>query len=263
VSFFKLIRIVALLSVLFVIIVGTWMTERRLASWEQPIWVTLYPIADPANARISHFANSVEAEDFEAINRFLTRELLRYGVSLATPLHFQLAPVDSEIPPSLPGRHSTVAIAWWSLQMRWWAWRREKVGDLIAPDIQIFLIYHEPGQFSEMQMSVGMRKGRYGLVKAYTGVDHRSHNHVVITHELLHVLGASDKYVFSTGEPLFPEGYAEPNKQPLFPQNKAEIMAGVIPLSASDYKIPRSLDECHIGHETAKEIGLFQQLIDR
>ena len=262
-NFFKLFRIVALLSVLFVILVGTWMTERKLASWQQPIWVTFYPIADPANARINRFAKSVDIDSFEAINRFLSNELERYGVSLATPLHFQLAPVSSEVPPALPERHSTIAIAWWSLQMRWWAWRRESVGDLIAPDIQIFLIYHETGQISEMQMSVGMRKGRYGLVKAYIGADNRSHNHLVITHELLHVLGATDKYAFATGDPLFPEGYAEPNKKPLFPQTKAEIMAGVIPTSASSHRIPSSLEQCRIGQETAKEIGLYQQLIDR
>jgi hypothetical protein len=114
-----------------------------------------------------------------------------------------------------------------------------------------------------MQMSVGMRKGRYGLVKAYIGADNRSYNHIVITHELLHVLGATDKYTFATGDPLFPEGYAEPNKQPLFPQTKAEIMAGVIPTGVSSHRLPSSLEQCRIGQETAKEIGLFQQLIDR
>ncbi|HET6564998.1 MAG TPA: hypothetical protein VFG52_06250 [Xanthomonadales bacterium] len=261
-SLFKLLRIVILLSVLFVIVVGTWMTERKLARWDQPIWVTLYPIVDEDNAASTRFAQSLELENFSAINDFLTAELSRYSVAMVEPLKFQLAPVSSEKPPAIPERHSPIAIAWWSLQMRWWAWRREKVGDLIAPDIQIFLIYHQPGEYSEMQMSVGMRKGRYGLVKAYTGAQNRSHNHIVITHELLHVLGASDKYAFGTGDPIFPEGYAEPNKVPLFPQNKAEIMAGVIPLSANQHYLPKSLEQCRIGQVTAEEIGLFQKLVD-
>lgn len=261
-NLFKLLRIVALLSVLFVIVVGTWMTERRLARWDQPIWVTLYPIVDVDNVRSDRFARSLKLEHFAAINQFFSSELARYSVSMAEPLQFQLAPISSEKPPSIPERHSPIAIAWWSLQMRWWAWRREKSGDLIAPDIQIFLIYHDPGEFSEMRMSVGMRKGRYGLVKAYTGTNNRAYNHVVITHELLHVLGATDKYAFETGDPAYPEGYVEPNKKPLFPQSKAEIMAGVIPLSATSHVLPLSLEQCRIGQVTAEEIGLFQQLIE-
>lgn len=261
-SLFKLLRIVILLSVLFVILLGTWMTERKLARWEQPIWVTLYPIVDENSSRSERFARTLELDDFAEINHFFTSELARYGVAMAEPLQFQLAPISSEKPPALPDRHSPIAIAWWSLRMRWWAWRREKVGGLIAPDVQMFLIYHKPGGFSEMQMSVGMRKGRYGLVKAYTGAQNHAYNHVVIAHELLHVLGASDKYSFGTGDPIFPEGYAEPNKEPLFPQNRAEIMAGVIPLSSSLHVLPASLERCRIGEVTAKEIGLFQKLVD-
>ena len=239
------------------------MTERRLASWERPIWVTLYPVVDENKPGVLAFAKARQIDDFQPINQFLSSELRRFGVDLTMPLHFQLAPVSFEKPPSLPERHSPAAVALWSLKMRWWAWRRERVGDLIAPDIQIFLIYHQPGQHSEMQMSVGMRKGRYGLVKAYTGNDNRSYNLVVITHELLHVLGATDKYAFGSGDPIFPDGYADPGQIPLFPQTRAEIMGGVIPLTSSRYIIPKSLEQCRIGELTAKEIGLFQQLIDR
>ncbi len=261
-SLFKLFRIVVLLSIFFVILAGTWLTERRLASWQQPIWVTLYPIIDSENSDIMSFARTLQAEDFGSINTFFRSELSRYGVVMAAPMQFQLAPISSEKPPEIPERHSIIAIAWWSLRMRWWAWRRETPGDLVAPDIQMFLIYHKPGEYSEMRMSVGMRKGRYGLVKAYTGANNRNYNHVVIAHELLHVLGATDKYVFETGDPVFPEGYADPNKQPLFPQTRAEIMAAVIPLSASRHVLPESLEQCRIGQQTAEEIGLFQRLID-
>jgi len=262
VNLFKLFRIVVLLSILFAIVAGTWLTERRLASWQQPIWVTLYPIVDSENTGNMRFARTLETDDFDAINVFFQTELSRYGVFLAAPIHFQLAPISSERPPEIPQRHNTIAIAWWSLKMRWWAWRREKPDGLVAPDIQMFLIYHEPGEYSEMRVSVGMRKGRYGLVKAYTGTDNRNYNNVVITHELLHVLGATDKYAFETGDPLYPEGYFEPNKQPLFPQTKAEIMAGVIPVSASEHRLPDSLEQTRIGQKTAEEIGLFQRLID-
>jgi len=262
VSLFKLVRVVILLSILFVIVAGTWMTERRLASWQQPIWVTLYPIVYSENPDIMSFTRTLETKDFDDINTFFRAELARYGVALAAPIQFQLAPISAEKPPEIPQRHSTIAIAWWSLRMRWWAWRRAKPGDLTAPDIQMFLIYHKLGEYSEMRMSVGMRKGRYGLVKAYTGVNNRAYNHVVIAHELLHVLGATDKYAFETGDPIYPEGFAEPARQPLFPQIRAEIMAPVIPLSPTRHVLPDSLEQCRIGQRTAEEIGLFQRLID-
>jgi hypothetical protein len=57
VNAFKLIRVVFLLSVLFVIVVGTWMTERPLASWEQPIWITIYPIAADDEADTRRYVN--------------------------------------------------------------------------------------------------------------------------------------------------------------------------------------------------------------
>lgn len=261
-SLFKLFRIVILLSVLFVIVIGTWMTERKLASWDQPIWVTLYPIVAEGKTGSERFVRSLDLDEFSGINQFLTRELARYGVTMAEPIQFQLAPISAELPPAIPERHDPIAIAWWSLKMRWWAWRRESPGDLIAPDVQMFLIYHQPGEYSEMQMSVGMRKGRYGVVKAYTGAGNRGYNNVVITHELLHVLGATDKYSMATGDPIFPEGFADPHQKPLFPQTHAEIMAGAIPLSAIQHVLPGTLERCRIGQVTAEEIGLLQKLID-
>jgi hypothetical protein len=53
----------------------------------------------------------------------------------------------------------------------------------------------------------------------------------------------------------YPGGYAEPDKSPLYPQQKAEIMGGRIPVSASEFVIPPSLEQCIVGPETAREIG--------
>ena len=262
-SVFKLLRVVALLSVLFVLVVGAWMTERRLASWENPVWVTVYPIAATPDAATVDYARSVTEDSFQAINDFLERELGLYSVTLTPPIRFQIAPFSTDLPPAIPpDRLDTVAVAWWSLKMRWWAWQARRRDGLVAPDIQMFVLYHEVGGHSEMNMSVGMRKGMYGLVKAYAGDRNHPHNQVVITHELLHVLGATDKYTFSTGDPIFPDGYSEPNKRPLFPQTTAEIMGGRIPLTAYQSAMPDSLRQCRIGRRTAEEIGLFDRLVD-
>ena len=56
---------------------------------------------------------------------------------------------------------------------------------------------------------------------------------MVIAHELLHTVGATDKYDPAANESSPPEGYAEPDKIPFFPQTFVGLMAGRIPLSAA------------------------------
>ena len=145
--------------------------------------------------------------------------------------------------------------------MRWWSWRQSFGDDLVSPDIQMFVLYHSLNGNNELGISVGMRKGRYGIVKAYAKRALQASNHVVFTHELLHVLGATDKYVLSTGEPIHPDGFADPDRKPLFPQDYAEIMGGRIPLSSGNSVMPDSLKQCRIGRLTATEIGFYQQLM--
>ena len=70
----------------------------------------------------------------------------------------------------------------------------------------------------------------------------------------LHTLGASDKYDRANNQPIYPDGYAEPDKSPLHPQRKAEIMAGRIPVSERKAVMPKSFATSSIGVKTAREI---------
>jgi hypothetical protein len=60
-----------------------------------------------------------------------------------------------------------------------------------------------------------------------------------------------------SGLPDFPHGYAEPDREPLYPQRFAEIMGGRIAESELDAMIPRSLKYVVIGAKTAGEIRLL------
>lgn len=146
--------------------------------------------------------------------------------------------------------------------MRWWAWRMGFNDDLAGTDIQMFMLYHGVTDRSEADISVGIRKGRYGVVNAYAEKSMNAHNMIIFTHELMHVFGASDKYIRATGEPEYPFGFADPDQHPLFPQMRAEIMGVRIPLSSFLSEMPRSLKQCKIGRQTAEEIGFFAQLMD-
>ena len=100
-----------------------------------------------------------------------------------------------------------------------------------------------------------MEKGRIGAVNLYASKKQNEQNQIVLVHELLHAFGATDKYDAATGQPLYPQGYAYPKQQPLFPQAKAELMAGHIPVSADKSKMPDRLQDTLLNEITALEIG--------
>jgi len=261
-SVFRLMRIIVLLSILFVLVVGSWMAEKRLAGWDRSAGVTVYPIVADDAARTLDYAQSVDESSFAAVNEFMARESMPYGITVTPAFFIQVAQVSTGLPPEIPDRHSPVAIAWWSLKMRWWAWRMGFNDDLVGTDIQMFILFHGVSRRTEIDISVGMRKGRYGVVNAYAQKSASPRNLIIFTHELMHVLGASDKYIPATREPEFPFGFADPDQHPLFPQKSAEIMGVRIPMSSFASKMPRSLKQCKIGRRTAEEIGFFAQLLE-
>ena len=77
---------------------------------------------------------------------------------------------------------------------------------------------------------------------------------IVAAHELFHTLGAQDKYD-EFGHVLVPDGLAEPDRTPTFPQLFVEVMARNRPLSPEVEEPPASLHELRVGPATAREIG--------
>ncbi|MFZ5377037.1 MAG: hypothetical protein ACOZAN_05255 [Patescibacteria group bacterium] len=77
----------------------------------------------------------------------------------------------------------------------------------------------------------------------------------IVTHETLHLFGASDKYL-ENEYGCKPEGRGEPEKTPLFPQTTSDIMCGLIEYQAKKF-IPAYIDKDQvvINSYTAKEIG--------
>jgi hypothetical protein len=101
----------------------------------------------------------------------------------------------------------------------------------------------------------GLRQGLIGVVNAFARTELDASNNVVIAHEVLHTFGASDKYDPATNAPAYPYGYAEPERHPLHPQRRAEIMAGRIPITETRASMPNGLEQCVIGAKTAREIN--------
>lgn len=253
---FKAIRISFLLLVLFFVSVSTWLTQARSTDWNNSLWVKIYPINGDGSAASQRYIESLELDDFDSIEAFLARETGKYGHDLERPVRMELGWPVSEQPPLLGSQPGTPEVMLWSLKMRWWAGRVTDEQDDPPPDVRMFVRYYAPRPEFMLENSVGMQKGMVGIVNAYAGRRQTEINNVVIVHEFLHTLGATDKYDPASGLPQYPAGYAEPDRDPVLPQQYAEIMGGRIAVSEFDAMIPQSLCYVVVGPLTAKEIRL-------
>lgn len=254
---FKAFRIGILLLVLLVVAVNAWLLKSRSTDWNNSLWVKIYPINADGHDETARYIESLSLRTFEEIETFMAEEVERHGRDTARPVRIELGREVREEPPDIPHDAGRFGIALWSLKMRWWVSSATSDQDDIEPDVRIFVRYHRSEGVVRLENSVGLQKGMFGIVQAYTGRRFTGRNNVIIAHEFLHTLGASDKYDLATGQPLESNGLAEPDRQPLYPQRYAEIMGGRIALSARDAEIPRNLSLAIIGPETAAEIGLI------
>lgn len=246
-------RISGLLLILLSVAVSSWQMRQRTTSWTNPLWVAIYPVVGDDTAATRRYIRSLQAGDYADIDEFLTAQSALYGLNLPAPLHIRLrSPVDM---PPLPPANGMLATMLWSLRLRFWAWRVQTRDDGPPPHVQMFVVFHDPELRQRVPHSLGLQKGLIGIVHAYASKAQAAENRVVIAHELLHTLGATDKYHLATGEPLFPQGYAKPDQQPRYPQQRAEIMAGRIPEGPQRSRMPSSLREVIIGPDTAREIN--------
>jgi hypothetical protein len=253
---FRLIRTTILILILINVAVGTWLTRVRSTSWEHPLRVMMFPInADGSSGAAAYIAGLRQA-DFQPIADFMRGEAQRHGVSAYAPVDVYLGAEIAGRPPDPPFGGNALQVALWSLQMRYWAWRHADF-DGPAPDVRIFVLYHDPEEVSRVAHSLGLQKGLIGVVNAFASEEQAGQNNVIIAHELLHTVGATDKYDTRSGSnmPAWPDGFAEPDKDPVLPQEYAEIMGGRIPVSEGEAHIPESLDQVLVGATTAREIN--------
>lgn len=255
---FKAIRITVLLLILLFVVVSTWLTQARSTDWNNSLWVKVYPINGDGSELSARYIEGLTAGSFTPIEDFVSREIRKYGHALKRPVRMELGDEIMEQPPSFGDSPSALEIVIWSLKMRWWANHVAGPQDDPAPDVRIFVRYHAPEDHFVLENSVGLQKGMVGIVNAYAGRRQAGTSHVIIAHEFLHTLGATDKYDPSDGMPNFPIGFGEPEKTPRFPQRFAEIMGGRIAISRTDALVPKNLEYVTIGEETAREIRLIE-----
>lgn len=251
---FRQLRILALLVVLLVVAVDAWLAKARTTDWNDPLWVVVYPInGDSLSSTSAYIANLTDAT-FLPVRDFIAREADRYGLPGDGLVHIRLGPEIHEIPPVPPSGRNVFSVGLWSLQLRYWVMRTRWRYDGPPADIRIFVKFYDDEWRSQLAHSLGLQKGLVGVVNAFASRAYAGRTNVVITHELLHTLGATDKYDLNSNQPVYPAGYAEPDRRPLYPQSTAEIMGGRIPESETRSVMPDSLRDTVIGGITAREI---------
>lgn len=251
---FRKIRIAVLLLVLVWVAVDVLADRLNTTDWKQTLWVGVYPINADGSARTERYIGALRHDDFAAIENWLQVEGARYGLASEKPVQFQLGAPLFESPPVPPREGGWFSTTRWSLELQSWADDHDLLPSGLKPDIRLFLLYYDPETHPRLPHSLGLQKGLVGIVHLFADRRQAGGNRFVIAHEMLHTLGATDKYDLQSNQPLHPDGYAEPFAQPLFPQKLAEIMGGRIPASETASETPADIDAARVGPVTAAEI---------
>jgi hypothetical protein len=249
----KNIRVLILLYILLMVAVGGWLAKARSTDWDKPLNVVVYSINGDGSTTSQKYIDKIKNSDFNDIEEFFGQEAKRHSLALGQPVDVSFAGELKEKPPIPPRGGSTLSVMLWSLKLRYWAWQNDNYP--YPEDVQIFVQYFDPKQTSTVAHSLGLQKGLVGVVNAFASKDMKKENHVIITHEILHTVGAIDKYDPGSNQPLYPIGYANPAQSPLHPQKNAEIMAGRIAVSETKAVQPQKLKQVVIGEATAIEIN--------
>lgn len=252
---FRSIRIAVLLFLFAAIAAITYWESWSVLQWKRPLQIVIYPIMSTDSETVRDYTAGVSAAQFQEIATFIASQSARYRLRpVPTPV-ITLGATVSELPPAAKrGPRSALDNMILTLKLRYFAFRNAPFWENIGR-IRLFVVYHEAQDGQALEHSLGLKKGLFGVVHVFATAKQQAQNNVVIAHELLHTLGASDKYDANL-MPIFPEGYPESgDRGPTYPQHLAEIMAGRIALSPTQAKIPAGLANCVIGYKTATEIS--------
>ena len=254
-SFLGNLRLALLLGVLLFVALGAWLDRRRSRDWDAPLRVTVYVLTASDDDEVRSYAAGLDDDSFNQVETFLAGQAGAYGLPLAEPMRVRVSRAARGLPPDPGADPGFASVMLWSLRMRWWAWRVAANDPLPPPDIQLFAIYYPEVSGQPLPDSLGLSKGLLAVARLFGGAGSASANQVVIVHELLHTLGASDKYDRRNGLPLVPDGLGDPAQDPTYPQTHGEIMAGRIAVSPTRTELPQALTEMVVGRATAREIG--------
>ncbi len=256
-TFFR-IRVGVLLSILgLVLAYAAYDIQSRRARnrWDHTLDVAVIILRrDPVDTAVTdalHDRLSALEDRFES-------ELKRYRPGAPRPFALQFfGPIDVIEDVPTPTGDGLVALVKHNWRLFWYLHSVDTLAKLDSHifDSRVYVVVHRPTR-RERTMVEGASEqgGRVGTVGVELDGTMADFPLIVVGHELLHTLGASDKYDAS-GNALIPAGLAEPDRVPLYPQKFVEVMARNRPIGPGQEVVPQGLDELAVGPATAREIG--------
>jgi hypothetical protein len=211
------------------------------------------PVEDAAVTAFRSRIPALEARLADECHLYRPDSLHPFRLTFIGPADANLGPPDSD-------GDGWIAAAKQSWERWRWTSRVNRAAgfDPKPYDSCIYVVARPPAS-DEHEMVEGESEegGRVGTVEVELDASMADFSLFVVAHELLHTLGASDKYD-DAGRTLIPRGLAEPDRVPRFPQRFAEVMARNVPLSPTDERPPETLEQLAVGPVTAAEIGWIE-----
>jgi hypothetical protein len=254
---FRYFRYLVLLLILVFVVVHETRVKDRVASWDQTLQVRIFAINGDGNRVTENYIRALKMANFSPVEQFVNKQAKRYSIPIEAISISYGGELESG-PPQPPQQPSALTSILWSLHFRAWALYQSYHKGKEALDINLFISYYDTSTTQSLRHSVGLQRGLIGLINGFASKKYNGSNNLVIAHELMHTMGASDKYDQSN-LPIHPGGYADPYQEPLYPQYLAEVMGGRIPVSATRARIPQKLGQVVVGAYTASEIGWYVQ----
>jgi hypothetical protein len=247
----RFLRIAFLLLVLLIVGAGALLARWDSRNWDSPLFVSVFPVNADGRPATQVYIQQLKLDRLVEIEKFFQREKNVFGLALDAPVALRLYPQVTEPPPAIKAGTGVLGTMLWSLKLRWYSWRNGAA----SGRVKLYVLLHDPDFVTTVPHSMGLQKGLIGVVHAFADRSMERQNNIVMAHELLHTLGATDKYDPQSNLAKFPEGYGDPQAVPRYPQQAAEIMAGRRMLDRDEAQMPESLDEVVIGDLTATEIN--------
>jgi hypothetical protein len=254
-AFFR-VRVAVLLLVLFGVALYAWndvRSRRARHDWANPLEVAVVVLAEPG---VDTAALDAFRERLPALEERLASEKLRYQPGSWKPFAFTMF---GPLPPSGPApkleEDGFFALAGHSYALWRYFGEVDERAHLTARAYasRIYVTVRAPRDANRTLVEgESEQDGRIGNVDVELDPGSVDFALIVVAHELMHTLGATDKYD-PQGHPKVPEGLAEPELGML--QTRVEIMAQTRPVAADLFVQPDTLDDVAVGSTTALEIG--------